>query len=903
MKKKKILQNSNGISVCDSIVMSVKKKKMNFRRIEGIAIAIMGYVSIIMSFLKMFDFNYNHNTLFFAGLFFSAVYIFLSVSGRKSGWIIIASMIAIVAVAYRAIDTISLGFKYTYNVIYHTSFHTEINYYKFLKPEQEVQCTTAFFIIVIWFIASVLYFFTISHPNPILPLLATFPIIEVGLYNGIELPIFWGVLVIAYWLAVLAMSTIDIGEYTGGNGGFVRKENLFFPKRQMRLKVTEKCGMFIIITVFSIALISSAVIKLSDYKRSDSINQKRIDVKNAVMSFSFENVADSISNITGAFGFTLKYENHKLGNIDRLRYKDVTDLTVTFDRLFNGAVYLKDYSGAVYSDNKWESLPSSKYKNQLFEDFRNYGIYPQDFPYLFNKILKPDEKNRTIQIHSENKTNRTYSPYGTQGSSAFDYTNDTAVSSKKQSEKNYSYVFTPADNMIVKNNNLSDPSRTVYSAESIGNEYWRKAVRNYGSEHGFTDYDGYISIDSEINIPPYLSENIYSTPEIIMAELLENEYKKFVYENYLQVPDTDELKEVKDAYSDILDTSEYNGMSIQLKNMYVLEEIRTKIKEEAEYSLNPGKTPSNRDFVNYFLLENKKGYCTHYATAVVILARMAGIPARYATGYVIVGDDFNEKNRSSDNSYTIDVKDSRSHAWAEVYIDGYGWIPFECTAGYSSQSVAPVTETTTAVTTTIRPETSTTSAEGTLTRPESSSRNSTDTIQKSSSSEKSTVTTYSTQISVPSGSGHKPIHIPESVQKIFRIVFAFMIIVLAVCMRRKYILYVRNRNFRDGKNNDRLAYIYLYAEKLIGELQIYKENLNYSEYAQTAENKLAGKYFESGQFESFVNTALHSSFGLYTPTNDEIKEYRKFVRELSEKIYRDSNRFDRFIMKFFKVLI
>ena len=47
-------------------------------------------------------------------------------------------------------------------------------------------------------------------------------------------------------LAIFAMTTIDMGEYSGGSGGFVRKENLFFPKRQMKLKVTEKCGIFVI---------------------------------------------------------------------------------------------------------------------------------------------------------------------------------------------------------------------------------------------------------------------------------------------------------------------------------------------------------------------------------------------------------------------------------------------------------------------------------------------------------------------------------------------------------------------------------------------------------------------------------------------------------------------------------
>ena len=180
---------------------------------------------------------------------------------------------------------------------------------------------------------------------------------------------------------------------------------------------------------------------------------------------------------------------------------------------------------------------------------------------------------------------------------------------------------------------------------------------------------------------------------ILMSEMLEKNYREFAYENYLEVPDTEAMREVRSAYADILGDGNFTYAQDKLA---VLMNIRQKMAETSEYSLRPGKTPANRDFVNYFLLENHKGYCIHYATSGVILARMAGIPARYATGYVIVGDDFKEENKNPDGTYTIDIKDNRSHAWAEVYINGFGWMPFEFTAGYSNTSVqpeAPVTTT------------------------------------------------------------------------------------------------------------------------------------------------------------------------------------------------------------------
>ena len=61
--KRKNIQNKNGITISDSIVMSVKKKHDNYRKPFSAAIALIGYISIIMAFLGMFSFNYDKDTL------------------------------------------------------------------------------------------------------------------------------------------------------------------------------------------------------------------------------------------------------------------------------------------------------------------------------------------------------------------------------------------------------------------------------------------------------------------------------------------------------------------------------------------------------------------------------------------------------------------------------------------------------------------------------------------------------------------------------------------------------------------------------------------------------------------------------------------------------------------------
>lgn len=93
------------------------------------------------------------------------------------------------------------------------------------------------------------------------------------------------------------------------------------------------------------------------------------------------------------------------------------------------------------------------------------------------------------------------------------------------------------------------------------------------------------------------------------------------------------------------------------------------------YSLSPPVAPEGEDFTDYFLFESKEGYCTSFATAMAILSRCIGLPSRYVEGFVV---DF--KNKDEDGFYP--VKNSQAHAWAEVYMEGIGWIPFEATAPF-----------------------------------------------------------------------------------------------------------------------------------------------------------------------------------------------------------------------------
>ena len=80
------------------------------------------------------------------------------------------------------------------------------------------------------------------------------------------------------------------------------------------------------------------------------------------------------------------------------------------------------------------------------------------------------------------------------------------------------------------------------------------------------------------------------------------------------------------------------------------------------------------DIADRFLFETEKGYCVHYTSSMVMLLRLAGIPARVAVGYRY--------------AYPFEQQDSYivgsdcAHAWPEAYFENIGWVPFEPTSAY-----------------------------------------------------------------------------------------------------------------------------------------------------------------------------------------------------------------------------
>ena len=98
--------------------------------------------------------------------------------------------------------------------------------------------------------------------------------------------------------------------------------------------------------------------------------------------------------------------------------------------------------------------------------------------------------------------------------------------------------------------------------------------------------------------------------------------------------------------------------------------------EGATYTRTPGFFAMNEDPVEYFLFESGQGYCQHFASAAVLMYRLYGVPARYTAGYAVSPDDFVLRE---DGTYQAMVTDASAHAWPEIYLEDFGWVPVEVT--------------------------------------------------------------------------------------------------------------------------------------------------------------------------------------------------------------------------------
>lgn len=105
------------------------------------------------------------------------------------------------------------------------------------------------------------------------------------------------------------------------------------------------------------------------------------------------------------------------------------------------------------------------------------------------------------------------------------------------------------------------------------------------------------------------------------------------------------------------------------------------LKDNYTYSLDSQLPIEEWDFTEYFLFQQRQGYCDHFSTAMTVLLRSGGIPARWVKGFAP-----GTAVSSDPQQYNISYADA--HSWVEVYFPEVGWVPFDPTPGFGLEQPA-----------------------------------------------------------------------------------------------------------------------------------------------------------------------------------------------------------------------
>lgn len=142
-----------------------------------------------------------------------------------------------------------------------------------------------------------------------------------------------------------------------------------------------------------------------------------------------------------------------------------------------------------------------------------------------------------------------------------------------------------------------------------------------------------------------------------------SEYPSWVTETYLQLPD--EITPETVQLAEQLTAGHDNAFDKAIA-------VRDWLRSEITYNDQIQAPPDDVEPVHYTLFEAKEAYCTYYASAMAVMLRSQGVPARIVNGYA--------QGEWIEEASLYRVRASNAHTWVEVFFPQYGWIQFEPTA-------------------------------------------------------------------------------------------------------------------------------------------------------------------------------------------------------------------------------
>lgn len=822
MKEKQKKKPAAGISFSTAVTAKAFTKQPSawMTAVMPALLLFAGVSGALFCLITAYDLSCDYMAVFFCAAIGSVGFTLLYRLKRVGAWVFPISFGLFLAILTLCKDTLMGMAINVYDTVLVTLRNANVPNLPqpIYRFEEYYPSLTLLWAVVVLFLCITLGYCIVRRSLFLPAVLVTFPFLEVGLFYG-RAPALWALLFLLCCLLSQLAAALAVGRFRGS----MRRNRVCAPySRQLTAPVS-----FVLCLVMTVCLLDSqAALSLTDYQRPQMFETLRTNYQDFDwLSFLNPAKADRIGegNLWAA------------GN---LKYDYQTDLLIEMPYT-QSTLYFKGYTGSVYTGTNWEQIPDSAYET---------------FP-LFRKGGQND-------INAYELLNAYYGQYGGTEIAPIQITSVRAGTK---------YAFVPYFSMESKETLLEYDRYAPLLA--TGNTY--SVYYGYSLDESSADL-------AQLSRPPVFERHPYYW-----------DYQQFVSEVYTQFPaDMGWLYDL---------TWQICSGSTSVEEM--IGRLKRYFWDNTSYSTSPGRVPSNMDFTEYFLLENKKGYCVHYATAGALMLQSLGVPARYVEGYLVGPDEFSDAPATDktvfasrlteegfwitdstgvETYYTLDIDDSKRHAWVEVYDAQQGWIPVEFTPGYSAS--APVRE----------PEDSSASEEPSV---PSSSRSP---VSSAPSSSSSSSLSPGDSFSGPSKGGTVGPGGPMAVMLVILAVVLTLMLLLLVILARQAIVQKRRQNsFHTQDENQNVLALYRYLCKLLSfagcktaSIVCYEPALLQSRFS----------FLSQEECDRCMELVLKARFSGQPVKKEERKEVSRLVFAIRKQLYEEKNWLWRLWMQYVRCL-
>lgn len=685
-------ERRDGLLINDKVIITEDKKQSSdfLAKVFQAVVILLGCYAFRGSFLEAIPLTGRIMSLIYLELLFSAS-IFASILWQEYNKIkFLIGGLGYLAILVWQLKSLRNGFYYLENIVlkrvgeYYGTMSTQFTVDRF---SVERDSFLLMLMIMIFFISLLTFAVVRNRFVAVALLLLLLPVAATFLFGIIPSPQY----LISYVLVTLYLSCAS----NTGHYAMDRKQ------RTLLHRINSKAAIWLGVMGVLLFFLMSLFLTREKYEGITEIDRTKARIQSTLFDFTWEDFVSMVTtfdmSMDGAAG---GINGGKLGGVDRVEFDNSEQLEIRtkYESIING-VYLKGYVGSVYTGHRW--VGHSKASDQLYDAL--VADWPRDPFFIIN------DENRLLGALTKSAYPSRKAYNGLLATNY--YLSDLSVTYKAANRK---YLYVP---YYPEYNGMKDVAFVQDMYSSLKGRKKEYSIPFYRYKSG--NNNDKVFMDTEGNITVSLNPDQIQVDEISDTKEFEKSYRQFVYRVYTQLPEKGVERIIED-FAPMRVDKEYD--SVIEKITYV----RDYLKENVDYSLEPGKTPWNKDFVEYFLYENKKGYCAHFASAATVMLRAMGVPCRYVEGYAVSSKDViknivfeeptnisdsiskelntsyesNEMSNSEeagvtpgndviidysiipdDTNITVSVKDYSAHSWVEVYMDGCGWIPIDVTPG------------------------------------------------------------------------------------------------------------------------------------------------------------------------------------------------------------------------------